>query len=194
VIVELFSDAGRKEGRGAWGAVVVRPGAEPLEASGAFRDRLHCSTLAELRGIANALHAALKAGLVQAGDEVVVRCDNRSTGIWIERRVRRAGRRPELAEASRVVRDLAHKAGVTIRYRWVAGHQPADSRDPEAIHNRRADALCGVILGTKGKRPRLTPEEQSARDKARSKAAKDRQRLEKTARRLSIALAGELRT
>jgi ribonuclease HI len=159
VEVNVYSDASvRKEGA-AWGCVIVRPGRRAFEASGRFASETtyKASTMvAELKAAANAIHAALKAGLIKPGDRVVVRSDNQSAVQWIEARgTFKRGRTNNRADCNEVVDWIVEKAtarGFEVGAAWVPGHQRADSPDPHARHNRRADSLCACVARTHGKR------------------------------------------
>jgi ribonuclease HI len=148
--VEVYSDASHKGSGGAWAAVVIRPGRPNFEASGRLKGDIPSSTHAEIKAAANAVHAALKAGLIHAGDEVCVRCDNlaavrRISGETPKKSKSKA--REELAAVTNWIRDFAIAAGFVLTAAWVKGHQRVASACPHAPHNRRADQLCGIAMG-----------------------------------------------
>jgi len=141
MIVDLYTDAGIKDGVATWATVAIVPGAvDPFEASGRLRADTNCSATAELRAVANAIHRLVRRGEVHAGDEVHVRTDSRSA---VERIMRRQVKRPEstMARATVVIHKLAEVHGLTISATWVPGHRP-DASSPHARWNNRCDALC----------------------------------------------------
>lgn len=155
VEVNVYSDAsvithGPNRGDGAWGAVIVRPGEDPFEASGKLKDDVVSSTIAELRAAANALHAALAAGLIKPGDRVVVRCDNDTVagllaGVTFKKNKVRLHR---IAVLEWITKTSTER-GFEVSGIWIRGHQPAESTDPHVRHNRRADHLCARVLSTR---------------------------------------------
>lgn len=139
--VDLYTDAGLKDRVGTWATVAIVPGlSEPIEASGRLRADVHCTSTAELRAIANAVHKLIRRGIIGKGDEVRVYADNKSA---IDRIERRHVKRPEstMAKATALIHKLGEVHGVTIRAQWVPGHKP-DSHSPHAKWNNRCDALC----------------------------------------------------
>lgn len=156
VEVNVYSDASfvSRSGLriGGWGCVVVRPGRKPFEASGRFKDDHPNSDLSELRAAANAIHRALMAGLIKPGDRVVVRCDNANAVQWIRGepfKRRKTNRRPDFNEVASWIVTTAVERGFEVTAERVQGHQRADSDDPHAVHNRRADQLCGHVTATR---------------------------------------------
>lgn len=186
-LVDVYCDASKRGLDGAWAAVVVREDRPSVEASGALRGWTATSEIAELRAAGNALHAAARAGLLKAGDLAVIRSDNLSNV-----------RRIQLARLSRRTRERnANGADVVAAFDWifgfaaaegfevtaahVKGHQPADSVDPHAVHNRRCDLLCKRVTGAKGGRaPVGIEEERRARavQSSRARAASARRAIE----------------
>jgi ribonuclease HI len=143
--VELYTDAGIKEGAGTWATVIVREGFEPVEDSGVLRGRFGSSTAVEVAAIANAIHVARKRGMVERGDVVTVRTDNTNAVARImrtasERAIRKGD--PMITRATEAALALAEAAGITLLAEWVKGHQPLKSTDPHAPFNRRCDVLC----------------------------------------------------
>lgn len=177
-LVDVYSDASHRGLEGAWAAVIVRADAPTVEASGKLRGSHVESELSELQAVGNALHVGVKAGLIRAGDFVVVRSDNLSNVHRI--RSRKTSRDPRMAttaEAFDRVLGFAEKVGFILTAAHVSGHQPESSIDPHAVHNRRCDLLCKRIMGAKGGRGPVTIEEarrhaavQSARAKRRNAA------------------------
>lgn len=138
--VDLYTDAGLKNGVGTWAFVLVVPGVEPIEASGRFRkDGLACAITAELRTIANALHRLKRSGYVVSGTEVRVITDCKHA---VERIKGQSFKRttPRMAEALAAIE--AQAVGLVLIPQWVKGHQPENSTDPRAVWNRRCDALA----------------------------------------------------
>lgn len=154
VEVNVYADASTRNGerRAGWGAVIVRPGCAPFEASGRYSNGFTKSTMtAELRAAANALHHALKAGLIKPGDRVVCRIDNQTAVRWIsgepfKRRTTRE--RGDCVTVVEWIRATATERGFEVRAEWVRGHQSASSDDPHARHNRRADRLAALVTET----------------------------------------------
>jgi ribonuclease HI len=144
VNVDIYTDASIvKGGRGAWACVVLR-GDERHESAGALRGNFPSSTAVEAAAMANALHFARINGLVEGGDLVTMRSDNRGAVGRINGAARNA-KCPTIGKAVGYVLDLAERHGIALRAKWVRGHQRLDSADPHAIHNIRCDHLCSAI-------------------------------------------------
>jgi len=149
VEVRVYCDAGFKKKTGAWGAVVVRDSAPAIriEASGRLQGELRSSTSAEIRSAANAIHAALKAGLIKPGDRVLVLCDNSPAVDRINDLAIKGKRKTaDLGEIAAWIRQLASDRGFDLSAKWIKGHRPLDGTEEVAL-NRRADQLCGIALG-----------------------------------------------
>jgi ribonuclease HI len=150
VTVDIYCDASVVGLSSAWGAVIVRPDEAPLEASGRFLTEGLDSTRAELRAAANAIHAALKAGLIKPGDRVVIRCDNSTAAALVAgEKVKRDALYPDRIEVLAWIAATASNRGFEVTAKWVRGHQRADAADRHVIHNRRADHLCARVLVTR---------------------------------------------
>lgn len=169
VTVQIYTDAGMNDRGSAWGAVIIRPGVEPAEASGMLKEKAESSTHAELRAAANAIHAALRDGLIKPGDRIVVRCDNQTAVRRLkgERfKTGRSRRRRDFDDVLDWIVETAIERGFEVTAKWVKGHQPLTSLDPHAPHNRRADRLCSRVLETRKvlksrKRPHRREREQA---------------------------------
>lgn len=200
--VAVYCDASRRLPLlGAWGCVIVRPGAPPFEASGPFKSELRSSTLGEVQAAANAVHAAVKAGLVEPGDHVVIRCDNMAAVQWLNGepfKRRKSNNRKDFRAIIDAAGLIAARGGFTFSALWVKGHQPKASGDPHAIHNRRADQLCSLITGTaKVRKSRTRPPKAIRLKLAAERAAAgaiEHVAAERKHRLVEIAKAGELRT
>lgn len=138
--VDLYTDAGVRNGLATWATVIVKDGVVVRESCGRMRADLKCSSTAEIRAIANALHRMLRAGEISPGDEVHIYSDNqhavyRITGGWKHK--------PESApaKAAAVALSLAEAHGLTLKGHWIKGHRP-DGSSKHAKHNNRCDALC----------------------------------------------------
>jgi len=141
VRVDLYTDAGIKDRVATWATVAIIPDAAgPIEASGRLRADTHCSSTAELRAIANALHKLLRNGDIRRGDEVRVLTDSRSA---VERISGRVVKRPEstMAKAALVIAKIVEVHGIAVSAVWIPGHKP-DGHSPHARWNNRCDALC----------------------------------------------------
>lgn len=148
VAVDLYTDASIVKGRGAWACVVIRGDADPVEASGPLRGRFRSSAATEVAAIANGLHHARKAGLIEAGDEVAVWCDNIAACWYANGTARKLGSPsadPVMVDARRSIRDQAKRGRFTVTAAHVKGHQRRDSDDPRALFNIRCDHLCAAI-------------------------------------------------
>jgi len=175
VRVDLYTDAGVKDRVATWGAVCAPPGRGHVERSGRMRDNLADTTAAELRAMANGLHAMIRAGVIERGDEVVIRCDNfRAVDV-----VNGAHVPPKTRErhgiAVRKLKAMAIEAGIVLIAKRVNGHQPITSEDPHAPFNRRADALCRAAREGAQPKPRkimVAPPKVSAARKALAVARK----------------------
>jgi ribonuclease HI len=196
VTVDIYCDASILKETAAWGCVVVRPEGEPFEASGRFAAHHVSSTVCELRGAANALFQALKAGLVRRGDKVVIRCDNlgvveRISGERLFGRKKRLKVTESLAPALEWIRTKAAEGGFEVTAEWVKGHQPADSPDPHVQFNRRADRLCAKAnKARKAERSSKRPgkrERARQREGAEAMAARDERAAELKRRRDRVA-------
>lgn len=141
--VKLYTDAGIRHGVATWAVVGVVDGVVAFESSGKLKaDRPdNDSTAAELQAIANALHRAVRAGVVTKGGRVQLICDNQRAVAIMARKA--CGR---VKERHRVVADaafaIAAKHGIAIKSSGVKGHQRLESKCPHAPFNRRADQLC----------------------------------------------------
>lgn len=139
--VELYTDAGLKDGLATWATVARIPGVEAsVEASGVMRDKTKCSTTAEARAVANALHKLARLGVIERGATVTVYTDSQSVVERIEGRGFRKPQSPS-ARAVAAVHAIAVDIGVTIKAVWIRGHQ-ADRHSRHAPWNNRCDALC----------------------------------------------------
>lgn len=140
--VTLYTDASsyHTSKAGAWGAVLVLPGAEH-EASGPLKGDIRSSTAAEARSVANALHEFARLGLLASGDVVTIVCDNTAVVDRIHAGTR--SKKHDIQEAINYARGIAERCGLKLRGRWVKGHQPK-SAGGDAIYNRRCDALAGA--------------------------------------------------
>lgn len=152
--VQIYTDAGVKNRRGAWAVVAVRADGRGgvFEASGILRDDLDRSDLCEARALANGVHAAIKAGLIVKGDRVDIRLDN----LIVADRFA-GGKRAKKYRASdfllRVALDRGkaylRTAGASYKCAWIKGHSDPSDPCPHARMNRRADLLCSRELGLK---------------------------------------------
>jgi len=146
VKVELYTDASIVKGRGAWASLVLRGDGDPVEAFGVLRGSFRSSTATEIAAIANGIHAAHRAGLIERGDEVAIWCDNTAAVMWANGACRdKRNGDPFLREARRWIRDFSRRHGFKCRAAHVKGHQRLDSDDPRAIYNIRCDHLCGSV-------------------------------------------------
>lgn len=138
--VNLYTDAGIKDGFATWATVAVFPDGEPYEASGRLRDLTNCTATAELRAIANALHRLIRRGELRRGDSVFVYSDSRAA---VDRIAGRMVKRPEssMAKATKVIRRIVDENGLRLQSRWVPGHKP-DDHSVHAPYNNRCDRLC----------------------------------------------------
>ena len=136
----LYTDAGIKDGVATWATVAILPDGSEVEASGRLRDPTICSTTAELRAIANALHKAVARGDLRRGYSVHVFTDSKAA---VNRIDGTSFRRPEssMAKANLVILRLASVHGFRIKATWIPGHKP-DSFSPHAPFNNRCDRLC----------------------------------------------------
>ena len=147
--VDLYTDAGVRFERGAWGSVAVRLDESGLlfEACGEMRDMLTGSDVCEARAAANGLHAAILDGIIRKGDRVTIRLDN----LIVVQRLKgnKFKKQPalDLANAIQTVRSIARDNGVGLSFRHVKGH--SSGADVHSAFNRRCDILCSDILGTK---------------------------------------------
>lgn len=145
--VRVYTDASIYHGVGAWGCVILRPDHEPREHAGKLRGRFDSSTAVEAAAMANALHRAAADRMIEAGEVVEVYCDNQHV---VNRVCAARGIQPwkdsadaAITRAVDFVIETEHRLGITLRVRWVKGHQRLDSTDPHALYNRRCDQLCG---------------------------------------------------
>lgn len=142
----IYTDASHAEGSGSWGAVITGQGIETTEHGGAFKGGSPCSSTAEMRGVANALHIAVAAGHLRRGTVAVVFCDNQSVVELITRKgvdmARMKRRTPELARALQHVRAALHDIRAEVTFQWVKGHQSVAKADEHAHFNHRADRLA----------------------------------------------------
>jgi len=142
VRVDLYTDAGVKDRVATWGAVCAPPGRDRVEKCGRMRDSLADTTAAELRAMTNGLHAMIRAGVIERGDDVRIYCDNlRAVAVVNGAPVPNKTRERHGIAVAKLA-ELAHEAGITVCAKNVKGHQPLNSKDPHAPFNRRADELC----------------------------------------------------
>lgn len=147
-IVLLYTDASERLGVGAWACVAFRPDKRGpstpgphFEASGVLRDSKNSSDLCEFMAVMNGLHAAHRAGIIRAGDHVVIRTDNKSAVL----RINSLSAKRKAASVVGWLRKFVDEVGVTVAGKHMHGHQPADSPNPHVIYNRRCDQLCRHI-------------------------------------------------
>ena len=168
--VQLYTDASIVKGRGAWAALVIRGDAPPVEKAGPLRGSFQSSTATELCAIANGLHFARRAGLIEPGDEVRVYCDNEAAVGRVNRAaLRRASNDPVLGKVRRWIFADAREHGYSIKAEHVKGHQRLDSGDPRATYNIRCDHLCSAIRD--GKEPHSWDDHVKRVDKFRRRKA-----------------------
>lgn len=140
--VAIYSDAGLSGGVPTWACVIIRANTPPVEASGVIKQSTRCTTSCEGAAIANALHVALRRGLMEPGDVVTVRTDNQPFVRMIAEDRAKPYRREMTNQAIATIKAIAERGRFALAVKFVKGHQRADSKDPHAKHNRRADALC----------------------------------------------------
>jgi len=155
VKVNLYTDAGVRNGVATWGAVCAPKGRERVERCGRMREDLKDTTAAELRAMADGLHSMLRAGVIQRGDEVKLFCDNQDAvaklnGATPMKREKQARHRDAVGK----VLDMAALAGVKVKGAHVKGHQKLTSTCPHAPFNRRADELCTLARQGEPPKPR----------------------------------------
>lgn len=170
--VQLYTDASIVKGRGAWAALVLRGNGDPVEKAGPLRGSFRSSTATELCAIANGLHFARRAGLIERGDEVEIWCDNMASVYWANGWVKvKPDSDPMLVEARGFIRNLSRSHRFAIKAAHVKGHQRLDSDDPHATYNIRCDHLCSSVRD--GKDPHSWADHVKRIDKfRRRKAAK----------------------
>lgn len=176
-MIEIYTDASIKEGRGAWAAIVVMPHYKPVELFGALRGRgWGSSTAVEAAAMGNALHAAAQRGLLPRGSTVILRCDNMIACQRINRHAfkksdRKVDRR--ILDAIAYAHAFAERRELTLSAEWVKGHQRLDSADPHMPYNRRCDALCSAVRdGRKPPSARMFAEQLAAGQRRAEKAAR----------------------
>lgn len=148
--VDIYTDASIiKSGRGAWATVIIRPGMEHVEAAGALRGRFKSSAAVEGAAMANALWFARKQGLIEPGNAISLRSDNRAIidrlVAALEGRRMKDAKDATIMEATGHVLRTAEALKLELHAAWVRGHQRLDSRDPHAIWNIRCDQLCSAV-------------------------------------------------
>lgn len=161
--IRLYTDAGVRRGLATWATVAVIPGREPIEASGVMREALKCSTTAEIRAIANALHKLAKDGAIKRGDVVEIFSDSESAVHRINGKVKgRTSKTPATSTAT--ILKIAAENGITISARHIPGHKPATFSEHAPFNNRcdklvRAarDAVEPPTKKRKAKPPRPAP-------------------------------------
>lgn len=144
--VALYTDAGVKNDVATWATIIVPEDGKPVERSGRLRDATNCSSTAELRAIANALHSMIRGELIARGSTVTLYTDSfhavsRLKGVY--------RKRPEsgMAKAATVVLKLAEVHGIDLRPVHIPGHKP-DGFSPHAPFNNRCDKLCRAARET----------------------------------------------
>lgn len=149
--IEVHVD-GSLRGLAGWGAVIAEGKRKLGEFSGALRIATTSSTLCEAQAAANAIHAALKAGLIRRGDRVTIWADNASAvdllaGMKFKRRS--TMRRPDYGRVTAWIARVSADHGIEITAQWIKGHQgdEAAKLDHRVHFNRRADRLCGIVTG-----------------------------------------------
>lgn len=171
----IYTDASYVHAKlqGSWGAVIVWQGTR--ESFGApFKGPCSSSTLAELQGVANALHIAVAAGKLRRDVEALVLCDCLSVVQLLNGEVAPTAKRLRRAEyqaAARKVREIVRDVRAAVRFDWVKGHQTPDSDCPHAQGNREADRAATNA------RPDV--DQLRAKKRARERAAKKARRVKK---------------
>lgn len=130
---------------GAWAGILVDPKGTEFEISGAMACDVHSSTTAETMAIANCLHAFLKQKALPHKACVTVVCDNRNAMGYIRRHPNKPkkSRAQGVNDALQTIYELTRKYQITLKARWVKGHQRADTKDRDGQYNRRVDRMCG---------------------------------------------------
>ncbi len=151
--IEVHVD-GSLKGVAGWGAVIAEGEIKLGEFSGELRINTTSSTLCEAQAAANAVHAALKAGLIRRGDRVTIWADNQCAvsllaGVTFKKRA--TNRREDFGAVKAWIRRVTAAHGITITGRWIRGHQSeqAAKLDHRVRFNRRADRLCGIVTGAR---------------------------------------------
>lgn len=145
VRVDLYTDAGVKDGVATWATVAVVEGRDPVEHSGRLRDETGCSSTAELRAIANALHRMLATKMIGRGDEVRLYTDSYHAVHRLKGFYRK---RPgsSMAKATLVILKIAEVHGIMLSPHHIPSHKP-DSFSRHAPFNNRCDKLCRKARG-----------------------------------------------
>lgn len=153
--IDLYVDGSiNGDGRGGWGAVLARVDRQLAEFSGALKVNPGSSTLCEARAAVNALHAAITARLIRAGDRVTIWTDNSTAVRLVNREAfkrRSTNSRADYCEIRNRIAGIAEAHEITIDSRWIAGHQSdaAAAQDHRVRFNKLADRLCGIVTGTR---------------------------------------------
>ncbi len=106
--------------------------------------------------------------MIEAGELVVVRCDNQGVCLKLLNPPSRPPAKRNLRlvyDCAKWIRDLAEAKGFELSIRHVKGHQPESCKDVDAVGNRRADALATSIFlkpAKVKKPPRANPTPSSA--------------------------------
>lgn len=138
---DLYTDAGLKEGNGAWGAVLRAKG-HSHEASGMLRGVITSSTSSEARGVANALHHFMAEKLIPRGACVRVVCDNSHVVNYINNGKR--SKKDDIDIAITTVREIARRNDIVLTASWVKGHQAQANRSFDGEMNHRCDKLASA--------------------------------------------------
>lgn len=125
MLVTIFSDAGLCDitGAASWGGW-AKSARGTARGGGILRDDVRCTAVAEARAITNAVHMALREGIVQRGDRLLLQTDNIGVSSIL------AGKKPAKSKknvrhrtATKVAFDaVMAKFGLTFEWRHVKGH------------------------------------------------------------------------
>lgn len=197
MIVHLYSDASVAKGLAAWAMLIHWPDASRpnVEGGGLLKKSTKSSVLAELQGMGNALHKAVRHKHVAPGDHVTIYCDCQAALDWLGEkcRVGTTARRIELYMSAKLIRQIAIEAQITIDAQWIKGHMPKGS-SAHYDHNRACDSACRKIikrLGSAKPKPKTppTPEQLLARifDKAAAIESQRAYQEQKVAHHIELA-------
>lgn len=175
--LHLFCDASVTPDRSGWGAVLIaQRGTQEWQTSGAqFKATPYCSTVAEMWAIANALAWMRRGNLAHGHAGLTVRSDSKEAidainmggpkgplpldtdtlGLLGGKKERTRARRALLAVGiAKINEELALLDLVSVRFRFIKGHQPGGLNSPDwtVRANAMADKLAKgkMTKGPKG--------------------------------------------
>lgn len=155
MLVTIIADASHcHETKGAGYGFWIASNRGKMAGGGPMKQPAHNSTVAEMQAVVNALHTALKEGLVIYGDQVLLQTDCVAAiqGLNGQRELRQE---QEIA-ARDSIKALTSRFSLRLEYRHVKGH--TSRREARYVTNNRCDERARTGMQQARKQMRLNKE------------------------------------